>query len=146
MAELVARLRSDLAAARKTQDRALTLLLGTILADVQNRALELARDPSDDEVVDVIGKGIKKRREALEIFAGAGRADLADKERREVTVLERYLPPPASDDEIRAAVREAIATGAAALGAIMGRVTPRFRGRAEGSRISAIAREELAGS
>jgi hypothetical protein len=143
MAEMVARLRSDLDASRKKRDKAMTLLLGTILADVNNRALELARDPTDDEVFDVIRKGIKKRREALDIFSGAGRADLAGKESHEISALEAYLPPEVSDEEIHAAVREAIAAGATALGAIMGRVMPKFRGRADGAKINAIARQEL---
>jgi uncharacterized protein YqeY len=144
MPELVARLRTNLAESRKARNKPLTLLLGTILADIQNRGIELGRDPTDDEVADVIRKGIKKRREALEIFSTAGRADLADKERSEVMWLEQYLPAQAGDDEIRAAVKDAIAAGASALGAVMGQVVPRFRGRADGARINAIAREELA--
>ena len=144
MPELVARLRQDLAAARKSQDKALTLLLGTILADVQNRALELRTELTDADAVDVFRKGIKKRREALDIYMKAGRNELADKERFDISALERYLPAEASDEDIRAAVREAIAGGATAIGAIMGRVMPRFKGLAEGSRINAIAREELA--
>ena len=143
MAELVARLRSDLAASRKAHDKALTLLLGTILADIQNRGLELSSELTDADVVDVIRKGIKKRREALDLYVHAKRTDLADKERFEVQRLESYLPAEAPDDEIRAAVREAIASGATVIGAVMGKVLPRFRGRAEGSRINAIAREEL---
>jgi hypothetical protein len=143
MANLVARLRQDLAVARKARDRGLTLLLGTILADVQYRALELAREPSDDEVADVIRKGIKKRREALGLFIRAGRHDLIEKERGEVAVLEQYCPPSASDDEIRSAVKDAIALGASAIGPVMAAVRARFRGRADGPTIQSIAREEL---
>ena len=144
MASLQERLHSDLNAARKAQDKPLTLLLGTILADVKNKRIELRRDPTDDDVVDVLRKGVKRRRESIEMYDAAGRTELADKERTEVERLEAYLPAAASDDEIRAAVREAIGGGAGQMGAIMGKVMPRLKGRADGSRINAIAREEHA--
>ena len=143
-APLSDRLQGDLNAARKAQDKPLTLVLGTILADVKNRRIELRRDPTDEEVIDVLRKGIKRRRESIDMYAKAGREELADKERDEVTVLERYLPAAVSDDEIRAAVRAAIAGGATNIGGVMGKVLPQFKGRAEGSQINAIAREELA--
>ena len=145
MADLAARLQDELNAARKAQDKPRTLLLGTIVADVKNRRIELRRDPTDDEVVDVIRKGIKRRRESVEMYAGAGRDELAAKEREEIAMLEGFLPPAVADDELRAAVRAAIAGGAGTIGAVMGKVLPQFKGRAEGSVINAIAREELGG-
>lgn len=144
MPSLQNRLQDDLNAARKAQDRALVLVLGTALSDVKNQALELGRDASDDEVVEVLRRGIKRRRESVEMYQKGGRADLADKESAEVQVLERYLPARPGDDEIRAAVRAAIAGGAANVGAVMGKVMPQFKGRVDGSAINAIAREELA--
>ena len=144
MVGLLARLRSDLNAARKEGRKAQTLLLGTVIADVMNRAIELKRDPTDDEVVDVLRRGVKKRREAVEAYQKAAREDLAGNERAEVAMLEQYLPAQATDDEIRTAVREAIAGGASNIGAVMGRAGPPLKGRADGARISAIAREELA--
>ena len=143
MADLLARLQQDMNAARKAQDKARTLLLGTILSDVKNRRIELRRDPNDEEVLDVVRKGIKRRRESVEMYASAKREDLAEKERAEIALLEVYQPPQVSDDELRSAVRAAIDGGAANIGAVMGAVLPRFKGRAEGSTISAIAREEL---
>ena len=145
MSTLLARLQADLTAARKAQDKARTLLLSTILADVKNKKIELRRDPTDDDVVDVLRKGIKRRRESIEAYDKGNRADLSEKERTEVTVLEQYLPAQVGDDEIRTAVRAAIASGAANIGAVMGKVMPQFKGRAEGGTINAIAREELAG-
>jgi uncharacterized protein len=143
MADLLARLQTDMNAARKAQDKARTLLLGTILADVKNRRIELRRDPNDEEVLDVVRKGIKRRRESVEMYVSAKRDDLADKERAEIALLEAYQPAQVGDDEVRAAIQAAIAGGAANIGAVMGAVLPRFKGRAEGSTISAIAREEL---
>ena len=143
MAALSERLQSDLNAARKQGDKARTLLLGTIIADVRNREIELRRELTDDDVIDVLRRGIKKRRESIEMYDKGGRADLADKEELEVETLGAYLPAAVSDDELRAAVRAAIAAGARNIGAVMGRVMPQFKGRAEGGTISAIAKEEL---
>jgi uncharacterized protein len=142
-ADLAGRLHDELTAARRAQDKPRTLLLGTIVADVKNRRIELRRDLTDDEVVEVIRRGIKRRRESVEMYAGAGREELAAKERQEIAVLETFLPPAVSDDELRTAVRAAIDGGATTIGAVMGRVLPAFKGRTEGSVINAIAREEL---
>ena len=142
MSELLARLQGDLNASRKAQDKAGTLLLGTVLSEVKNRKIELRRDLTDDEVIDVLRKGIKRRRESIEMYAGK-RDDLAEKERAEVALLEGYLPASVDPEELRAAVRAAIDGGATQIGAVMGKVLPQFKGRAEGSTINAIAREEL---
>lgn len=136
-------LQADLNAARKAQDKPRVLLLGTIFSDAKNRKIELRRDLTDDEVIDVLRKGIKRRRESIEMYAGK-RDDLAAKERDEVAILEAYLPAAVSDAELRAAVIAAIEGGATQIGAVMGKVLPQFKGRAEGSAINTIAREELA--
>jgi uncharacterized protein YqeY len=143
MTSLLSRLQQDLNAARKAGDKLAVLVLGTSIADVKNREIELKREVTDDDVVDVLRKGIKRRREAIDMYLAAGREELANKERSEVTTLERYLPPQVDEAEIRAAVRAAIDGGAANIGAVMGRVGPQFKGRAEGSTISRVAREEL---
>ena len=143
MSSLQSRLLTELTAARKRQDKAATLLLGSTLSEVKNREIELKREVTDDDVVDVIRRGIKKRRESIDLYEKAGRAELAAAERAEVALLEAYLPAQVSPDEIRAAVRAAIAAGAGNVGAVMGKVMPQFKGRADGSAINAIAREEL---
>ena len=143
MSPLLARLQSDLTTARKAQDKAQVLLLGTIIADVRNREIELKHDATDDDVVDVLRRGIKKRRESIEMYDKGGRADLAQLERSEVEALGTYLPAAASDEDIRKAVVAAIDGGAANVGAVMGKVMGQFKGRAEGATINAIVREEL---
>jgi uncharacterized protein len=143
MSSLFSRLQQDLAAARKAGDKGGVTVLGTTISEVKNREIELRRDATDDDVVDVVRKAIKRRREAIEMYVKGSRDDLAATERAEATTLERYLPAQVDDAEIRAAVRAAIEGGAANIGAVMGRVVPRFKGRAEGSTINAIAREEL---
>ena len=136
-------MQADLNASRKAQDKPATLLLGTVLSDIKNRRIELRRDPNDEEVVDVLRKGIKRRRESVEMYDKGGRTDLAAKERSEVVALEKYLPAQVDPSELRAAVKVAIESGATTIGAVMGKVLPQFKGRAEGSTINAIAREEL---
>jgi hypothetical protein len=143
VSELIARLQSDLNAARKAQDKAGTLLLGTVLADIKNRRIELRRDLTDDDVRDVLRRGIKRRRESIEMYEKAGREELAARERAEVTRLETYLPANVSDDEVRSAARAAIEGGATTIGAVMGKLMPQFKGRADGATINRIAREEL---
>jgi uncharacterized protein YqeY len=141
---LLATIQNDLNAARKSQDKFKTLLLGTTLSEIKNRRIDLLRDLTEEEVSEVLRKGIKKRRESVEIFTKAGRDELASKEIAEIGLLELYLPQQASDEEIRAAVASAVAAGASNIGAVMGAVLPQLKGKAEGGRISAIAREELA--
>lgn len=143
---LLTRIESDLTAARKAQDKPRTLLLSTVLADLKNRRIELRHDLSDDDVQEVLRRGIKRHRESIEMYEKGGREDLVARERAEVGMLEPYLPAQVGDDELRAAVRDAIAAGAKNIGAVMGKVMPRFKGRADGTRINAIVREELGGA
>jgi hypothetical protein len=145
-AQLLDRLQGDLTAARKAQDKARTLLLSTVLADLKNRRIELLRDLSDDDVREILQRGIKRRRESVAAFEKGAREDLASRERAEIAMLEPYLPAQVGDDELRTAVRAAIAAGATNIGAVMGKVMPQFKGRAEGNRINAIVREELGGA
>ena len=141
---LLARLQGDQAAARRDQQKDRVMLLGMIIAEVKNRELELRREVTDDDVIEVIRKGIKKRRESIEMYGKAGRTDLQEKEQQEVTLLDAYLPAQVDPTEVRAAVQAAIAAGANNVGAVMARVMPAYKGRVDGSVINAMAREELA--
>jgi uncharacterized protein YqeY len=144
MSALFSRMQDELNASRKAQDKTRTLLLSTIISDVKNKRIELMRDLTDDDVIDVVRKGIKRRRESIDMYDKGNRPELADKERAEAAALEKFLPAGVSDDELRAAVRAAIAGGATTIGAVMGKVLPQFKGRAEGGTINSIARDELA--
>ena len=143
-APLLTRLQADQAAARKAQEKDRVMLLGVTISEARNREIELRRELTDDDVTDVIRKGIKKRRESVELYTKAGRHELAEKEHAEAALLETYLPAQVDPEELRAAVRAAIASGATNIGAVMARVMPQFKGRAEGGTINALAREELA--
>jgi uncharacterized protein YqeY len=145
MAALLERLQQDLNAARKSGNKAGVIVLGMTISEVKNREIELKRDVTDDDVVDVVRKAIKRRREAIDMYLSAKRDDLVANERAELATLEGYMPAQVDPEEIRAAVRAAIEGGATNIGAVMGKVVPQFKGRAEGSTINAIAREELSG-
>ena len=139
-------LRAALTAARRAQDKPRTLVLSTILANLKNREIELKRPITGDDVIDVLRKGIKTRRESVEQYTAGKRADLADAERVQIAVLEEFLPPAVDPEEIRAAVRQAIAGGARDVGKLMGQVLPQFKGRADGKDVNRIVREELQAS
>ena len=136
-------LRAALNAARKGQQKDRTLVLGTIIANLKNREIELRRAATDEEVFEVLRKGIKIRREAVEQYGAGRRQDLVDTELAQIKVLEEFLPPAVDPEEIRVAVREAMAGGAKDIGKVMGQVMPRFKGKADGKVINQIVREEL---
>lgn len=144
MASLAERLQADQASARKSQDKDRVLLLGMLISELKNRELEVRRALTDDDAIEVVRKAIKRRREAVGVYEKAGRHDLAAREGAEAAALDVYLPAAVDPAELRAAIQQAIADGAANVGAVMARVMPQFKGRADGGTINALAREELA--
>ena len=151
MSALKDQLRSDLTAAMKARDEIRTRTLRMALTSVTQEEVAgtSARELSDDEVIMVLTREAKRRREAAEAFAAAGRDEQAAAERAEGAVLDAYLPAKLSDEEIAAAVAAAIdetgASGMAAMGQVMRVVTPRVAGRADGARVAAEVRRRLAG-
>jgi uncharacterized protein YqeY len=144
------KLRGDMVAAMKSKDELRLSTLRMVLSAITNEEVagKAARELSDDEVLKVVAREAKKRREAATAFDGADRRELADRERAEGAILDDYLPAQLGDDEIAAIVREAIAsTGASgpqAMGQVMKVVQPQVAGRAEGGRIAAEVRRQLA--
>ena len=132
-----------LTASRKAQQKDRTLLLGSIVAALRNREIELKRPLTDEDVVDVLRKGVKTRRESVEQFEKGGRTDLASIEKAQIAIIEEFLPADADPEEIRTAVRHAIAGGAGDVGKVMAQVMPAFKGRADGKVINQIVRDEL---
>lgn len=143
------RLQSDLTAAMKSRDELRSATLRMALTAITNEEVagKKARILSDDEVLTVLTREAKKRREAAEAFDGAGRDELASRERAEGAVLAGYLPAQLSDDELADLVRAAIAeTGAdspKAMGQVMKALQPQVTGRAEGGRVAAEVRKQL---
>ena len=145
------RLRADLTAAMKDRDEVRTRTLRMALTSVSNEEVagKAVRELSDDEVLKILAKEAKPRREAATAFQDAGRDEQAAAERAEDAVLSDYLPAQLNDAEVTdlvaAAIAETGASGMAAMGQVMKTVTPRVAGRAEGSRVAAEVRRQLAG-
>ena len=131
------RLRSDLNEGRRARDRVRTLVLSTTLAELRNREIETGGPLDDDGVRTVLAKAIKQRQDAAAQMEGGGRADLAAREREQERVLRDYLPPELTEGEVRDMVRELIGAGAGHIGAVMGGLMPRIRGRFDGRAASA---------
>ncbi|MFC6088148.1 GatB/YqeY domain-containing protein [Saccharothrix lopnurensis] len=155
MAELKARLQADLTAAIKNREtvRAGALRMALTAVTTEEVSGKAARALSDDEVRKVITREVKKRKEAAEAFAGAGRAEKAELERAESEVLEAYLPAQLSDDELATLVDGVLATlagesgerpGMKQMGQVMKAVNAEVAGRAEGGRVAAAVKSKLA--
>jgi uncharacterized protein YqeY len=139
---------ADIAAAMKAKDAARLSALRMLKAAVMNKGVEKGRDLDDAEVLQVVASLVKQRRDSIEQFGKAGRTDLVDKETGEIAVLEQYLPPAATAEEIDAAVAAAIAeTGAASakdMGKVMKAVMPKLAGKhADGRAVNEAVRRKL---
>jgi uncharacterized protein YqeY len=142
------RIQTDLTAAMRSGDP----LRRDVLRMAQNAAYNLEkrerRRLSDDELLAVLVREVKTRRESVDAFRKGGRDELAAKEEAEIAILQDYLPQPLTEAEIQALVDDAIAaTGAASprdMGKVMGRVSPAIRGRADGRRVSELVAATLA--
>lgn len=148
--DLKAQLHDDLTAAMRERDAVRSGTLRMVLTALSNAEVagKEARELSDDEVLAVIVKEAKKRREAADAYTGAGRTELADKEMAELACLESYLPKQLSDEEIAAIVAEAVsasgAEGMKDMGKVMGIVKPKIGEQAEGGRVAAAVKKALA--
>jgi hypothetical protein len=141
---------ADIAAAMKAKDAQRLSPLRMLKAAIVNRSVEKGRDLDDAEALQVVASLVKQRRDSIEEFRKGNRADLVDKETREIEVLQRYLPPAATPEEIDAAVAEAIAeTGAASprdIGKVMKAVMPKLAGKhADGRSVNESVRRQLGG-
>ena len=151
MAALKDRLRGDLTEAMKARDEARTRTLRMALTSITREEVagQSARELTDDEVISVLTREAKRRREAAEAFAAAGRDEQAAAERAEGVILDGYLPAQLSDEEIASMVAAVIdetgASGMAVMGQVMKAVTPRIAGRADGARVAAEVRRRLSG-
>ena len=149
MAELKERLRADLNTAMRARDQVRMRTLRMALTSITNEEVagSAARDLSDDEILKVLTREARKRREAAEAFGAAGRTEQAQAERAEGDVLADYLPAQLSDDELAALVDAAIAetgaTGMKSMGQVMKTLTPQVAGRADGGRVAAEVRRRL---
>ena len=146
---LTEQLQSDLRAAMKARDTDTVAALRMVLTAFTNARVAQggAGEVDDAQAVELLAREAKQRSEAAEAYERGGRTELADKERRELAVIQRYLPEQLGDDELRALVDATVeATGAAGpqdMGKVMGALMPKVKGRADGKHVSALVRERL---
>lgn len=148
---LTEQINTEIAGAMRAKETTRLSALRMLKAAVMNKSVEKGHDLDDTEVLQVIASQIKQRRDSVEQFSKAGRTDLVDKETGEIAVLERYLPPAASAEEIDAAVAAAIAeTGATSpkdIGKVMKAVMPKLAGKhADGRAVNETVRRKLGAS
>jgi uncharacterized protein YqeY len=147
---LLDRLEAAMRDAMRARDERRTQTLRMAMAAAHNQRIARGRVLTDDEVVDVLTKQVKQRRESIEMYRGAGREDRAAAEEAEAAILAEFLPAQLSADEIEALAREAItetgATAPADMGRVMGALGPRTKGRADGRTVSETVRRLLAGA
>ncbi len=141
------KLRQDMVSATKSRDLVALSTLRLLLASVKNREIELREEAEDGEIVKIIATNIKQRKESIELYEKGGREDLVEREKKEIEVLEAYLPPQMDRDEIIALIKDVIADmgaqGMQDLGKVMKEIMPRVAGRAEGKEVSILVRDIL---
>jgi len=142
MAALTEKVRADMTAAMKAQEKERLSTIRMLQSALKNEQINVGHELSDEEAMTVIRKAVKQRLDSIEQYTNAGRTELADKERAEMTLLQTYLPPELSEEEIETGVREIIAaTGAQSkkdMGKVMKEATARFKGRVDGKKIQEL--------
>jgi uncharacterized protein YqeY len=154
MSELKVSLHHDLTTAIRAKDQMTTGTLRMVLSAITNEEVsgKVARELSDAEVITVLNREAKKRKEAAAAFDDAKRSELADRERAELEVIAKYLPEGLSEEALAAIISDAVAqvsaagqTGPSAMGAVMKIVSPQVTGRADGAAVAAAVKTALAG-
>ena len=149
MSPLAARIQEDVKAAMKAKDKARLGVLRLITAAIKQKEVDDRTELNDDQVIAVLEKMVKQRKDSIAQYEKAGRTELAEQEAFEIGVIQEYLPEPLSEAEIDALITEAIdATGAAGMqdmGKVMGWLKPRLAGRADMGKVSQTIKQRLSG-
>jgi uncharacterized protein len=144
---LLTTLNEDMKQAMRAKDKETLQVIRMLKASIQNEQIKKGQDLNDEEELTVLSREMKQRRDSLAEFEKADRTDLADKVKKEIVIVENYLPAQLSEEEIRAIVTEAVAkTGATSpkeFGKVMGAVMPKVKGKADGNQVNAIVKELL---
>lgn len=146
--ETIQEIKDDMKAAMKSGDKDEVSTLRMLISSLNNAEIDKGDGLSDDDVIEVLSKEAKQRRESIDAYRDGGREDRAKKEEAELEVIQRYLPDPLSEEEaaeiVESAIEETGAETRADMGAVMGRVMPQVKGRYEGSAIKEMVLERLA--
>jgi uncharacterized protein len=143
------RIKDDSTAALKAADKRRRDALSSFVAALKKERIDSRKQPTEADELTVLKREKKRRAEAIELYDGAGRTDLADQERYEFALLSGYMPEELGDEELEALVDEGIAATQAVtprdMGKVMGWLKPKVAGRADGKKLSALVREKLGG-
>lgn len=130
------------------KDAARLSALRMLVAAIRNKEITIRQggeaELTDEQVLEVVGGEVKKRKDSIEAYLAGGRRDLADKEASEIKILEKYLPEQMPDDKLEKVVQEVVASGADNFGKVMGQVMARVKGRADGGRVGEMVKRLLA--
>ncbi len=144
---LLSKLNDDMKTAMKAKEKETLQVIRMLKASLQNEQIKVGRDLTEDEELTVLSREMKQRRDSLAEFEKAGREDLAEKTKGEITIVEQYSPEQLTDEEIRQIVTTAIektgATSPKEFGKVMGVVMPLVKGKADGNQVNAIVKELL---
>lgn len=144
---LINQIENDLTEAMKSQDEKVVSVLRMLKSAIHNWQIASQKEPQEADILAMIQKEIKSRRDSIEMYQKGGREELAEKEKGEIEVLKKYLPKQMSEDEIRTKVKEVIARVGAAgpqdMGKVMGPIMGELKGQAHGAAVSRIVKEEL---
>ena len=143
MAQILEQIKSALSSAVKKGDSQAVSALRYVLANLHNEEIAKQRELSDEEVVVVLRRQVKKHQESIEAFKNGSRLDLAHKEEQEKSVLEKFLPAQLGEEEIRKLVKEVTVLGVRDFGQVMGQVMGELKGQADGAEVAKIVKEEL---
>ncbi len=141
---LFERIKADLTTSMKAGTALRTSVVRMLLSELNYKQIDVQRELTDDDVLGVVQKEVKKRREAIEAYTKGGRSEQAETEREELLILQEYLPAQLSDDEIRKQVTETVAQlESKEFGAVMKVISPLFRGKADGAVVARLVKETL---
>ncbi len=144
---LTQRLEQDMKPALKNKDKTKLSVIRMVRSAIKNAEIERGRPLEEGEVLDVLSRELKQRKESLQEFEKAGRTELVEKMKSEIAVVEAYLPAPLSEEELRELARQVIdevgASSPADMGKVMKEIMPRVKGRADGKEVNRIVRELL---
>ncbi|MBV2122130.1 MAG: GatB/YqeY domain-containing protein [Candidatus Thiodiazotropha taylori] len=143
------RIQDDVKTAMKAKDKARLGTLRLITAAIKQREVDERAELDDSQVLAILDKMIKQRRDSVEQYESAGRQELADQEKSEIAIIEEYLPAGLSDEEvasmIESAIQEVGAAGMQDMGKVMGKLKPQMQGRADMGKVSGLVKQKLAG-
>jgi hypothetical protein len=147
MGDLSDRIERDYIEAYKAKNDEKVAVLRMLKAALKNKQVELGREPDDQETLRIISSQVKQRNDSVQQFSAAGREDLSKKEAWEIEILNEYLPPPLSEEELGRMVDEAVsetgAEGMKDMGRVMQAVMPKVQGRVDGKKVSDMVRSRL---